>query len=150
MIVFINGDILKTKADAIVNPVNCEGVMGKGLAYQIKIKYPKTYEAYSLACKQGELQTGKIHSFFENDKLIINFPTKDKWRAKSKIEYITSSLPLLVDLIIKSNIKSIAIPPLGCGLGGLNWKCVKPLLLQYFEEISTSVEIYIYEHFISV
>lgn len=62
MIVFINGDILKTKADAIVNPVNCEGVMGKGLAYQIKIKYPKTYEAYSLACKQGELQTGKSSS----------------------------------------------------------------------------------------
>ena len=101
MIVFINGDILKTKADAIVNPVNCEGVMGKGLAYQIKIKYPKTYEAYSLACKQGELQTGKIHSFFVNDKLIINFPTKNKWREKSKMDYVTSGLDELVEIMLK-------------------------------------------------
>lgn len=145
MIYFITGNILESNADAIVNPVNCEGYMGKGLAYQIKKQYPKTFEDYSVACKQGRLKIGQIHCFKENEKIIINFPTKDKWRAKSKISYITDALPPLIDLLRNSNIKSIAIPPLGCGLGGLNWKGVKQILLEYLEPIACTLEIYIYQ-----
>ena len=143
MINFITGNILESNADAIVNPVNCEGYMGKGLAYQIKKQYPKTYEDYSVACKQGRLKIGQIHCFKENEKMIINFPTKDKWRAKSKISYITDALQQLIHLLRDSNIKSIAIPPLGCGLGGLNWEEVKQILLEYLEPIACTLDIYI-------
>ena len=145
MINLISGNILESNADAIVNPVNCEGYMGKGLAYQIKKQYPKTYEDYSIACKQGRLKIGQIHCFKENEKIIINFPTKDKWRAKSKISYIIDALPQLIDLLRDSNIKSIAIPPLGCGLGGLNWEEVKQILLKYLEPIACMLEIFIYQ-----
>ena len=143
MINFVVGDILKSDTDAIVNAVNCEGVMGKGLAYQIKKQYPKTFENYSELCKQGKLKIGQIHSFKENGKIIINFPTKDKWRLKSKIDYITATLPVLIDFLKNSDIKSIAIPQLVCGLGGLNWLEVKQVLLEYLTPISNILEIYI-------
>ena len=145
MINFIQGNILESNAYAIVNPVNCEGYMGKGLAYQIKQQYPKTYEDYSIVCKQGGLSIGQIHCFKENQKMIINFPTKNKWRAKSNISYIIDALPAVVDFIIDNNIKSIAIPPLGCGLGGLEWEEVKQILLEYLEPIAYKLEIYIYQ-----
>lgn len=143
MIYFISGDILESKAEAIVNPVNCEGIMGKGLALQIKLKYPQTFKDYVKSCKEKKLCIGQIHYYKENEKIIINFPTKDKWRNKSKITYITDALPKLIELIKQLQIKSIAIPPLGCGLGGLDWKEVKEVLVSYLEEIDS--KIYIYE-----
>lgn len=145
MIAFVKGDILKTESEAIVNPVNCEGYMGKGLALQVKLLYPKTFHDYSEACQEGQLKIGQVHCFKENNKVIINFPTKDKWRAKSKLSYITDGLPALINLIQKLNIKSIAIPPLGCGLGGLKWDNVKQVLLEHLEPVSNKLDIFIYE-----
>lgn len=145
MIIFVEGDILETSAEAVVNPVNCEGYMGKGLALQVKKLYPKTFNSYSIACKEGQLKIGKVHYFREKDKIIINFPTKDKWRAKSKLDYITDGVPELINIIKELNIKSIAIPPLGCGLGGLKWNEVKQVLLERLENVSDMLDIFIYK-----
>ena len=125
MIKYCNGNILQADAEALVNTVNTVGVMGKGIALQFKNAYPEMERAYISACKEGSLRIGKVQvwnleSIF-NPKYIINFPTKKHWRYKSKLSYIQAGLADLVDVIYDLNIKSIAIPPLGCGLGGLDW-----------------------------
>ncbi|WP_297417304.1 macro domain-containing protein [Clostridium sp.] len=145
MIRYTTGDLLKSSAEALVNTVNCEGYMGKGIAYQFKLQYPQNNTDYIKACKNGSLTVGKLHFFKEDGKIIINFPTKNKWRANSKIEYIEDGLDELVKLIQLLNIKSIAIPPLGSGNGGLIWAEVKTLIEHKLLEISNFVEIYIYE-----
>ena len=121
MMHYTTGDLLKSSAEALVNTVNCEGYMGKGIAYQFKMQYPENNKDYVKACKSGELTVGKLHYFKEKGKIIVNFPTKNKWRANSKIEYINDGLDELIKLIHQLNIKSIAIPPLGSGNGGLIW-----------------------------
>lgn len=145
MITYTTGNLLESKAEALVNTVNCEGYMGKGIAYQFKLKFPYNNQDYVKACKTGELSVGKLHHFKEDGKIIINFPTKNKWREKSKIEYITSGLDELLDLIIRLNISSIAIPPLGSGNGGLVWSEVKPIIEQKINTLSESVDFIIYE-----
>lgn len=145
MIKSISGDILKTETLAIVNPVNCMGVMGKGLALQIKNNYPLTFISYSKACKENRMVVGKLHWYKENGKIIINFPTKNTWRENSKLSYIKNALPELIKLIKELHINSISIPPLGCGLGGLSWIDVKSILLENLKEISNEVDIYLYE-----
>lgn len=145
MIVYTTGDLLKSNADALVNTVNCEGFMGKGIAYQFKLEYPENNKSYIKACKSGALRIGKMHYCNEKGKIVINFPTKDKWRAKSKIEYIESGLDELILLINRLNIKTIAIPPLGSGNGGLIWGDVKQLIEKKLSGISNRVEIIIFE-----
>ncbi|GAA0753542.1 type II toxin-antitoxin system antitoxin DNA ADP-ribosyl glycohydrolase DarG [Clostridium sartagoforme] len=145
MIIYTTGDLLKSQAEVLVNTVNCEGYMGKGIAYQFKLQYPENNMDYVKACKSGNLKVGKLHYFREKGKLIINFPTKDKWRANSKMEYVADGLDELVKLINLLNIKSIAIPPLGSGNGGLIWGEVKQLIEQKLSVISKEIEIYIYE-----
>ncbi len=145
MINFTTGDLLQSSAEALVNTVNCEGYMGKGIAYQFKLKYPKNNQDYVRACRSGCLVPGTLHYFYEDDKLIINFPTKNKWREKSKIEYITTGLDELVKLVNRLNIRSIAIPPLGSGNGGLIWNDVKTIILDKVSVIAKNVDIYIYE-----
>lgn len=145
MIKFITGDILKSDAYALVNTVNCEGYMGKGIAYQFKLAFPNNNKDYITACKDGSLTTGKLHYYTENDKLIVNFPTKNKWREKSDITYITSGLKELKKLIYELKIGSIAIPPLGCGNGGLNWDVVKKVILEQLGPCEEDLDIYIYE-----
>ncbi|MGG4220631.1 macro domain-containing protein [Paenibacillus jamilae] len=145
MIKYTSGDLLNSSTDALVNTVNCEGYMGKGIAYQFKTRFPENNMDYIRACKSGELVIGKLHSSYEQDKLIINFPTKDKWRAKSKMEYVEKGLDALVDLIHKLNIRSISIPPLGSGNGGLLWSDVKKLIEVKLNEVSRQTEILIYE-----
>lgn len=145
MIKFTVGDIFQSTAECIVNTVNCEGVMGKGLALEFKKRYPENYISYVTACKLGRLKIGKLHFFKEKGKLIVNFPTKDKWRNNSKMEYIQKGLVELVNLILAENIKSIAIPPLGCGNGNLDWREVKSVILEYLEPVAESRDIYIYE-----
>lgn len=125
VIKYIQGDIFESKCQAIINTVNCEGKMGKGLAYQFKKKFPEMEQDYVKVCKKGELYPGKLHIYQENKYLIINFPTKNKWREKSKIEYIINGLRRLKEEVVKRDIKSVAIPPLGAGNGGLNWNEVK-------------------------
>ena len=145
MFFYTTGDLLKSEAEALVNTVNCEGYMGKGIAYQFKLRYPENNNDYVKACKRGELRPGKLHYFKEDGKIIINFPTKDKWRAKSKMEYIEEGLWELKKVISNLEIKSIAIPPLGSGNGGLNWPEVKKVIELVLEGIADIVDIYIYE-----
>jgi len=119
--------------------------MGKGIAYQFKLQFPDNNVDYVKACKSGQLKPGKLHYFRERGKIIINFPTKNKWREKSKIEYIETGLDELLILIGSLNIKSIAIPPLGSGNGGLIWTNVKEVIIDKLQAISADVDIYIYE-----
>ncbi|QHT59336.1 macro domain-containing protein [Paenibacillus lycopersici] len=145
MIIYTTGDLLKSSAEALVNTVNCEGYMGKGIAYQFKLKFPENNKDYVKACKTGELQIGKLHHYKEDGKIIVNFPTKDKWRTKSKMEYVEKGLDELAPLIEKLGIRSIAIPPLGSGNGGLVWSEVKTLIEKKLAAVDEKIEIYIYE-----
>lgn len=142
---FLTGDILESTAECLINTVNCEGYMGKGIAYQFKLRFPENNRDYIRACKDGSFKVGTLHHFYENGKVIINFPTKDKWRQKSKLEYIHRGMDELKNLVHTLGIKTIAIPPLGCGNGGLNWNEVKPILIDNLKGLSEVTDIYIYE-----
>lgn len=132
MIRFAQGDILKAETEALVNTVNCVGVMGRGIALQFKNTFPENFQAYAAACSRGEVQPGRMFVFDTGEltppRYIINFPTKRHWRGKSRIEDIESGLESLLQEIRTRNIRSIAIPPLGSGLGGLDWSRVRPLI----------------------
>lgn len=145
MIIYKTGNILETDSQCIVNTVNCEGYMGKGLAYQFKKAYPENEKAYKKACKTGEIAIGKVFLFEEDNKIIANFPTKDKWRLPSKMEYIKLGLLDLINKIVVKQIYSIAIPPLGSGNGGLNWEDVRKEIESYFYDLSEEIEVVVYE-----
>ncbi len=134
------GNLLQAEAEALVNTVNCVGFMGKGIALQFKQAFPGNYEAYQRACKSGEVRPGRMFIFntgsMVNPKYIINFPTKRHWRGDSKIEDIESGLKALIEQVRKLGIKSIAVPPLGCGLGGLSWSVVGPMIVHAFEQLA--------------
>lgn len=139
-ITITHGDLLKQEdVDAIVNTVNCVGVMGKGIALQFKNKWPLNFAQYAAACKAKELRPGTmfIHDSggLVKPNYIINFPTKDHWRGSSKLKFIEDGLVDLVLQVKRLSIKSIAIPPLGCGNGGLEWSVVKPLIESAFAEV---------------
>lgn len=130
------GDILLSRAKAVVNPVNCVGIMGKGLALAFKEKYPEMDEPYKLACKTKELRPGVCQLWDTGDiapRYIINFPTKDHWRDPSRLEWIDQGLQHMNWLILMNDITSVAVPPLGCGLGGLSWKDVRPLMYRWLD-----------------
>src|SRR5882757_898520 len=133
-----SGDLLKEETDAIVNTVNCVGIMGKGIALQFKQRWPQNFKAYEAACKRKEIKPGKmfIYDFGEwgKPRFIINFPTKMHWRGDSKIEYIEQGLHDLVLQAKRLGIKSIALPPLGCGNGGLDWDAVRGLVFDAFKD----------------
>ena len=129
MIAFKDGDIFDSSAECLVNTVNCEGFMGKGIAYQFKEKFPENNKNYVFACKTKSLTVGDILFFSEKGKIIANFPTKDKWREKSQYSYIKEGLENLARGVESRNIASIAIPPLGCGNGGLDWNIVKKMII---------------------
>jgi O-acetyl-ADP-ribose deacetylase (regulator of RNase III) len=130
MIEFREGNILDAEAEALVNTVNTVGVMGKGIALMFKEAFPKNFKEYEAACKRKELQIGQVFvtetDSFVGPKWIINFPTKEHWRGNSKIEWIEAGLKDLKRVIVENNIRSIAIPPLGSGNGGLDWNDVRP------------------------
>jgi O-acetyl-ADP-ribose deacetylase (regulator of RNase III) len=130
MIKFVRGNIFESGLAALVNPVNCEGVMGKGLAFAFKEKFPDNYEQYRAACKRGGgLTVGKCFAHQEKTGIwIINFPTKLHWRNPSKLEWIKEGLDDMVRLISELDIPSAAVPALGCGLGGLSWFPVKTMI----------------------
>lgn len=148
MIEYKHGDILREDAEALINTVNCMGIMGRGIALQFKNAFPENFKAYAKACKQNEVQPGKMFVFetgqLTNPRYIINFPTKRHWRSKSRIEDIESGLQALVETIRKYNIRSIAIPPLGSGLGGLDWSIVKSRIKDMLQTLD-DVHITIYE-----
>src|SRR5580658_7888140 len=129
MIEYKRGNILAADAEALVNTVNCVGVMGRGIALQFKKMFPANFKAYAAACKRSEVQPGRMFVFetgkFTNPRYIINFPTKRHWRGASRLSDIETGLDALVREITTREIKSIALPPLGSGLGGLNWADVR-------------------------
>lgn len=148
MIHFTTGNILKSDAEALVNTVNTVGIMGKGIALAFKNEFPENYKIYRQACDNKELKTGRVLLTTTgrfSPKYIINFPTKQHWRGNSKMDYITEGMKNLVEVIREKNIKSIAIPPLGSGNGGLDWKSVKPVILNELTPVKDQLEIYIYE-----
>lgn len=139
MIYKAEGDLLSADAEALVNTVNTVGVMGKGIALQFRQAFPDNYSAYAAACKRGEVHLGKmfVHhcNTFSNPHIIINFPTKKHWRQKSKIKDIESGLRALIEVVKTEGIRSIAVPPLGCGNGGLDWAQVRPRIEEAFSQV---------------
>lgn len=148
MIEFTRGDILSADTEALVNTVNCVGIMGRGIALQFKKAFPANFEAYASACEAGEVQPGHMFVFetrsLGGPKYIVNFPTKRHWRGNSRIEDIEAGLDALVREIRSLGIRSIAIPPLGSGLGGLNWSDVRPLIVAALGSLP-DVRVLIYE-----
>jgi O-acetyl-ADP-ribose deacetylase (regulator of RNase III) len=143
-----NRNLLHDDADALVNTVNCVGVMGKGLALAFKQSYPAMFEAYRADCRRGLVATGRMYVWANpngsNPRLIINFPTKQHWRDRSQLEWIASGLEDLVDVIGTRRITSIAVPPLGCGLGGLHWPAVRELIHWAFTTNAPDVDLRLY------
>jgi O-acetyl-ADP-ribose deacetylase (regulator of RNase III) len=145
---FIKGNLLDAQTEALVNTVNTVGVMGKGIALQFKEAFPNNFKVYAEACKRNEVQIGKMlvadEMTLNGKKIIINFPTKTEWFQKSKYEYIEAGLTDLAFVIEDKQIKSIAIPPLGCGHGGLKWEKVKPMIEKHLGHLTNTV-IKVYE-----
>ena len=141
MVEFVDGDLLGAEVEALVNPVNTAGVMGKGLALQFKKVYPANFAAYAAAAKRGELVVGRVFVFetsgLRNPRFIINFPTKRHWREPSRLEDIDAGLVDLVRVIRENRIGSVALPALGCGLGGLKWADVKPMIERAMQSVPT-------------
>jgi O-acetyl-ADP-ribose deacetylase (regulator of RNase III) len=133
------GDILRAEADALVNTVNCVGVMGRGIALQFRKAFPTYFEAYAAACKAGAMRPGTVHVFDRgtrsSPRYLISFPTKDHWRGKSRIGDVESGLASLVATVRKLGIDAVAIPPLGCGLGGLSWPEVRRRIESAFDAL---------------
>lgn len=161
-----NEELIKSNAQALVNTVNTVGVMGKGVALLFKEKFPENYKQYRKKCKKQEIVIGKMYIYtiepaqprmelgdasheqqhVDRPKWIINFPTKKHWRSPSKIEWIEQGLIDLKRVIKDSDIRSIALPQLGCGNGGLDWKEVKPLIEEAFKDsLEVEVTIHVYQ-----
>ncbi len=148
MIRFKTGDMFAEDAEALVNTVNCVGVMGRGIALQFKRAFPSNFKAYAAHCKRGEMKPGRVFVFETGSgvppRYIINFPSKRHWRGKSRLEDIESGLRSLVEEIRKRDIRSVAIPPLGSGLGGLDWSLVRARILQAFEDLE-DIDVVVFE-----
>jgi len=147
MIKYTKGNIFDSDTDALVNTVNTVGIMGKGIALQFKKAYPNNFKAYQNACKKGEIEVGKVFVYADKnidtgEKIIINFPTKKHWRKPSEYSYITEGLTDLIKIIEESGIKSIAIPPLGSGNGGLQWENVKKIIEEKLGTLDTEIVVY--------
>ena len=140
MIDLRHGNLLDAQAEVLVNTVNCVGIMGKGIALQFKQAYPDNFRTYARACRKDEVQIGRmlvvpVGGLLSGPRHIINFPTKNHWRAKSRLADIEAGLTTLVEEVRRLKIKSIAVPPLGCGNGGLDWADVRPRIERAFEEL---------------
>jgi O-acetyl-ADP-ribose deacetylase (regulator of RNase III) len=146
-VTYVEGNILEAKTQVVVNTVNCEGFMGKGLALQFKKNFPDMFKEYKLLCQEGKIVIGKLHLYKNSLRYwILNFPTKDHWRQSSKLEYIEKGLLEFSIKYQEWGITSIAFPRLGCQQGGLDWIDVKPLMEKYLGNLSElRVEIFSYK-----
>ncbi len=148
MIEVRSGDVLAAGTDALVNTVNCVGIMGRGIALQFKNAFPANFAAYAAACKRGEVQPGRMFVYETGEitgpRFIINFPTKRHWRGKSRMGDIEVGLVALAEELCSRHIRSVAIPPLGSGLGGLPWHEVRPRIETALRGL-TGLEVVIYE-----
>ncbi|MBC6439556.1 MAG: macro domain-containing protein [Rhodospirillales bacterium] len=145
---FATGNVLEADAEALVNTVNTVGVMGKGIALMFKEAFPENFDQYESACKEKRVQVGKVFVTERFDLLpprwIVNFPTKKHWRQPSKLEWIEDGLSDLVQFMLMNNVKSIAIPPLGSGNGGLDWRIVREKIVDALSELN-NVDVLVYE-----
>lgn len=148
MIRFTRGNLLEADVEALVNTVNTVGVMGKGIALMVKEAFPENFREYAAACKRGEVEVGRVfltqRPGLAGPRWIINFPTKKHWRHSSRIEWIEEGLVDLRRVILEKGIRSIAVPPLGCGQGGLRWQNVRGLIERKLGDLE-GVEVVIYE-----
>jgi O-acetyl-ADP-ribose deacetylase (regulator of RNase III) len=149
MITFTQGNLLNADVEALVNTVNTYGVMGKGIALMFKEAFPDNFKAYEAACRNKQVEVGHMfvterRNLMGGPKWIINFPTKKHWRNPSKLEWIKSGLEDLKRMVIEKGIRSIALPPLGSGNGGLGWRDVRPLITDALKTLG-NVEIIVYE-----
>ncbi len=139
------GDMFNSKAQTLINTVNCVGIMGKGIAADFKKRYPEMFDDYVARCQRGEVKPG-VPYLFKTSSLfapqVINFPTKSDWRAASRVEDIEKGLKILVSKYKEWGVESIAVPPLGCGNGQLLWETVGPLIYQYLTKLDIPVKMY--------
>ncbi len=146
MITFTKGDLFESQAEALVNAVNCVGVMGKGIALQFKSRFPENFRLYADACMFKEVKTGKMFVTQPTEpgapRWIVNFPTKKHWSNPSKLEWIESGLKDLRRFLIEHKVQSVAIPALGAGLGGLNWKDIRRLIERELAGLETEIMVY--------
>lgn len=144
MITYVVGDIFQSPAQVLTNPVNCVGVMGKGLALEFKNRYPDLFTDYKARCNRNEVRLG-VPYLWENDYgQVLNFPTKGDWKENSVLQNIERGLKYLAENYQRMGIQSLAMPPLGCGLGGLKWSEVFPIIEKYLKDIP-DIEVYVYE-----
>lgn len=146
MIRFTQGNLLESNAEALVNTVNTVGVMGKGIALMFKERFAENYRLYSAACKAGELETGKVHVTpvyeLEGPRWIVNFPTKRHWRSPSQMAWIINGLHDLRRFLIENQVRSVAVPPLGAGNGGLKWPEVREQIIEVLGDLDVDVLVF--------
>ena len=146
MITFTQGNLLEARAEALVNTVNTVGIMGKGIALMFKKRFAENYRLYAAACKAKEVRTGRIFvtgvSELNGPRWIVNFPTKQHWRYPSKMEWVTEGLKDLRRFLVENQVKSIAIPPLGAGNGGLYWTEVRKQIEAALGDLETEILVY--------
>jgi O-acetyl-ADP-ribose deacetylase (regulator of RNase III)/uncharacterized protein YwgA len=148
-VTFKSGDMFAEPVEAIVNTVNCVGVMGKGVALEFKNRWPENFKQYKKLCRDHWLRPGRVFVFENHNmfgpaepRFLVNFPTKDHWRGKSELSYIRDGLDDLVVQLRAHQIKSIALPPLGCGNGGLDWADVKPIIQSKLADVGVEVVVF--------
>ena len=142
MIKYTSDNIFDSKMETIVNPVNCVGVMGKGLALEFKKRYPALFIAYKSACDRHLIKPGRVYISNQPDRKIMLFPTKDHWRNPSSYEYIEEGLGYFAEHYKALKMTSCAFPRIGCGCGGLEWSKVKALIVKYLSHLDIEIEIY--------
>lgn len=146
MIRFIQGNLLDAPCDVLVNAVNTVGVMGKGIALQFKQRFPENYRLYAQACEAGQVHAGQIFVTETGDLLgarwIVNFPTKQHWKAPSQLAWVRNGLYDLRRFLIEHQVTSVAVPALGAGLGGLSWPVVRDLIEQELGNLDTEVLVF--------
>lgn len=144
MITETRGNLLRDPAQALVNTVNTVGVMGKGIALQFKRAFPEVFAAYAQACAEGQVQPGHVFpvQLADEQRWVLNFPTKRHWRQPSRLDDIRDGLDDLARLLVQLNIRSVAVPPLGCGNGGLQWSVVRPLIHEKLSHLNIDIRLY--------
>jgi O-acetyl-ADP-ribose deacetylase (regulator of RNase III) len=145
MIEALIGDLFESRAQTLVNAVNCVGVMGKGVALEFKRRFPAMFKDYASRCRQKEVRLGEPYLYRDDEtgRLIVNFPTKDHWRSPSRLQDIAAGLDYFVAHVSDWGISSVAMPALGCGHGGLEWSQVGPFMYRKLHELPMNIEVYV-------
>lgn len=148
MITIKKGNIFTTKCQTIVNTINCVGVMGAGIAYECRLRYPKMYERYIELCNDKKINIGTLWIYKSKDKWVLNFPTKNHWRYESKVEYLEKGLQKFLDTYKEKGITSIAFPLLGASNGGIPEKTSIEVMQKYLEKCDIDIEIYYFDPYV--